>query len=427
MPNTVYIKQPNGTYKKVKYIEKNVNGSLSLIEDVLPKGATGSQGLNGETGLNGIDGANGRHGLNGLDGLNGLNGVNGLDGYTPQKGIDYFDGEMGLQGQQGEIGLEGQQGEVGPQGEKGDKGDKGERGLQGPKGDKGDKGEIGLQGPQGDKGDKGLQGLRGPQGLTGETGLIGATGATGPAGKPGKDGRNGMMGPMGPKGADGVGGGSTQFRFIEELVEIKAGQQQVAYDLFITDKLIVKGADKTYTIGSETFSNDALLNIKKDIWLDGTLEVNGILTFDLPEMPIPAHINYFDFSSALTTTITTTDTWYKLNTNTTSIFSHDGFVHTNNRITNTGVKKRIKMSGIASVSAGNNDVIHFAFFINGQLWPCSEQEIVTSSGGRSSACPFHCVAELDTNDFVEVFVKNANASTNIILDNVNVIITELQY
>jgi hypothetical protein len=113
---------------------------------------------------------------------------------------------------------------------------------------------------------------------------MGATGATGPAGRPGKDGKNGMMGPMGPQGIPGPGGGggggSTQFRFIDDLVEIKAGQQQVAYDLFIIDKLVVEGSDTNYMIGGQTFSNDALLNVKKDIWLDGTLEVSGILIFD---------------------------------------------------------------------------------------------------------------------------------------------------
>lgn len=426
MPNTVYIKSKNGTYKRVNYIEKVIDGKLTFVKDLLPIGATGSQGDTGEPGSIGLQGDKGLDGLHGKNGLDGKSGYNGLDGYTPQKGIDYFDGALGAQGETGLQGLQGLRGEQGLIGLQGQQGLQGQIGLKGDTGLRGEQGLIGLQGQQGLKGDRGLQGLQGLIGLTGEVGQIGATGATGPAGRPGKDGKNGMMGPQGPKG-EGTAGGSTQFRFIEELVEIKAGQQQVAYDLFIIDKLVVEGSTKSYNIGNAVYSNDALLNVKKDIYIDGTLEVSGILNFDLPEKDIPAYINYFDFNSNSTTVVNAIDTWYKLNTITTSLFKHDGFVHTNNRITNTSKKKRIKLEGVASVSSGNNNVIHFAFFINGQLWPCSEQEIVTASGGRSSACPFHCVAELNTNDFVEVFVKNATSTNNIVLDNVNVIITELQY
>jgi hypothetical protein len=138
----------------------------------------------------------------------------------------------------------------------------------------------------------------------------------------------------------------------------------------------------------------------------------------------PAYIGYFDFSSGSETTITTQDTWVKLSANTSSNYSNNGLAHTNNRATNTGSKRIFKLEGVASVSAGNNDEVHIAFFKNDELWPCSEQESVMSSGGRSNSIPFHCLIELETNDYIEVWVKNGNATTNIILDNVNVIVTE---
>jgi hypothetical protein len=141
--------------------------------------------------------------------------------------------------------------------------------------------------------------------------------------------------------------------------------------------------------------------------------------------PKRAYINYFDFDSQLETNIVLQDTWYKLNTNTTSLFSRNGLVHTNNRVTNKGAKKVFKLEGIISVGAGNNQEIHVAFFKNLALHPCSEQSSVTSSQGKKSAIPFHCLVELDTNDFIEVFVKNKLATTNITLDNINVIITEM--
>jgi hypothetical protein len=57
----------------------------------------------------------------------------------------------------------------------------------------------------------------------------------------------------------------------------------------------------------------------------------------------PAYINYFDFSSGSVTDITTSNTWVKLNADTTSIFSRDGLVHTNNKVTNTAVLKCLKL------------------------------------------------------------------------------------
>lgn len=151
---------------------------------------------------------------------------------------------------------------------------------------------------------------------------------------------------------------------------------------------------------------------------DGDITIDGVSVNK-------AYINYFDFSSGSITTISTSDTWVKLETTTTSIFSRGSLVHANNRVTNTGGKRVFKIEGIISVSAGNNNEIHAAFFKDGTIHPCSEQSIITNSSNRVSALPFHCVIELDTNEYVEVWVKNKLNATNITLDNVNVIVTEL--
>jgi len=139
-----------------------------------------------------------------------------------------------------------------------------------------------------------------------------------------------------------------------------------------------------------------------------------------------AYANYFDFSSASVTTVAQSNTWVKLNTTTTQGFSRNGLAHTNNRITRTGTSSRVfRLEGVASVVSGSNNVIHVAFFKNGDLWPCSEQDSTVGTGGKSTAIPFHCLIELATNDFIEVYVKNASGTANITLDNVNVIIQQL--
>jgi hypothetical protein len=153
--------------------------------------------------------------------------------------------------------------------------------------------------------------------------------------------------------------------------------------------------------------------------------VGGLLT-DMCDQFDTAYANYFDFDSASVTEIGTINTFVKLNTTTTTNYSLNGLLHSNNRLTWTGATERVfRFEGIASVTSGNSNVIHVAFFKNGALWPCSEQENTTGVGGKATAIPFHCLIELTTNDFVEVYVKNATGTTSITLDNVNVIAQQL--
>jgi len=185
----------------------------------------------------------------------------------------------------------------------------------------------------------------------------------------------------------------------------------------------------------------SIINIMNEIPFTKKLEMgNGFGTVIIPDVAgqtetlateewvnrNKSFINYFEFSGNAVTTIVASDTWYKLATSgTTSLFSRNDLVHTNNRVTNTGDTKVFKIEGIISISAGNNQEIHAAFFKNDNLYPCSEQSILLSGTGKSSALPFHCLVELEQNDYIEVWVKNATGTTNITLSNVNVIITEM--
>jgi hypothetical protein len=157
-----------------------------------------------------------------------------------------------------------------------------------------------------------------------------------------------------------------------------------------------------------------------------TAERVGKLLVDMVDQFDTAYNNYFDFSSASVTTVAQSDTWYKLNTSTTQGFQRDGLVHSNNRITWTGTTTRVfKLEGIVSATSGNNNQVHVAFFKNDNLHPCSEQEVTTSGSGRASNVAFQCLIQLAQNDYIEVWTKNATGATNITLNNVNVIVTQL--
>lgn len=152
----------------------------------------------------------------------------------------------------------------------------------------------------------------------------------------------------------------------------------------------------------------------------------GSLLVDMIDQFNTAFINYFDFSSNAETSVSVVDTFQKLNTTTTQGFKRGDFVHTNNRITYTGVTTRIfSVQGIVSLESGNNKQIHVAFFQNEAIKACSEQQITTSGAGKASNMAFQCLAQLAKDDFIEVFVKNSTNTDNITLDNLNVIVKQL--
>jgi hypothetical protein len=151
---------------------------------------------------------------------------------------------------------------------------------------------------------------------------------------------------------------------------------------------------------------------------------------EIPSFIPTQFINYFDFTSSSVTTFESVDQWKKIETDTINLFSSgNDFVHTNNRITNTNGDIIVKMEGIGSIRCAQGSTeIHMAFFKNGILIPCSEQSGYTVTHGQnsfSSAIPFQCMIELDVDDYIEVWVKNANSTTDITLDNINVIVTKL--
>lgn len=185
-------------------------------------------------------------------------------------------------------------------------------------------------------------------------------------------------------------------------------------------------------IGMSTETPSSKLHVVGSVTIeDGTEQNDYVFTSDNNGLGSwkskPYFINYFEFDSGAVTNVVSSGTWYLLNTTgTTSLFSRGELVHTNNRITYTGTTSRIfQVEGIISVSAGNNNQIHAAFFRNNSLYPCSEQVALMGSGGNSNSLPFHCIIQLNNGDYLEVFVKNQNSTTNITLSNVNVIIKEL--
>ena len=166
--------------------------------------------------------------------------------------------------------------------------------------------------------------------------------------------------------------------------------------------------------------NDALYTYINDSMVGDGLIWNG------STLTGPAYINCFAYGITGTTSVASQSTWYKLEIETTEGWSRDGFLHSNNRITNTGRTRIIRADAIVSISSGNNNVIHLAFYKNGRkLISQSETDVTTSSGGRTTGIKLQCLVELETDDYIEIWAENSSGTQNIITEHYNLIVVEL--
>ena len=137
-------------------------------------------------------------------------------------------------------------------------------------------------------------------------------------------------------------------------------------------------------------------------------------------------IGYYTMNGNVTATVVSVITTpYKiLGTTVDSSFSQR-FSHTNNKSTYIGAITRLfKIESIASLTTGNNQLIYIFIAKNGVVINNSQAKETTSSGsGRSENVSSQTIVELSTNDYIEVFVANYTATTNITVTDLSVIIS----
>lgn len=132
---------------------------------------------------------------------------------------------------------------------------------------------------------------------------------------------------------------------------------------------------------------------------------------------------YYMNGNATATTVSAIGATYKVSGTTTSGTFTSKFTNTDNRATYTGnVAKIFKTVATLSVESGNNNVIGVYIAKNGTLLTDSEVYITTNAGGRAEACTVQTLTTLDTNDYIEIFVENDTAVTDITVTDLNVII-----
>jgi hypothetical protein len=126
-------------------------------------------------------------------------------------------------------------------------------------------------------------------------------------------------------------------------------------------------------------------------------------------------------SSITATTITTAGNFYKIAGSTTAD-SLSNFTHpTNNRLTYTGTATRkFLVNAALSFHGTNGNDYKFAFHKNGSSILSASIISTTATGAGSLAhVSCQCIVELATNEYIEVFVTNADATNPATVDFMN--------
>jgi hypothetical protein len=176
---------------------------------------------------------------------------------------------------------------------------------------------------------------------------------------------------------------------------------------FILDTVNFSGGG-TYLQGIDNTSNVALINNTKGVGNSANIG------------------QYYMQSNATSTTIGVSGTFVKIAGTTTSGAFVEKFTHTNNRLTYVGAfTGYFKVSGVATFTSGNNNVIEIRVAKNGTTIAQSESESTANGSGRSENVKFQDIVELLTNDYIEIWVTNTTATTAVIVENLNVICERL--
>jgi hypothetical protein len=132
-------------------------------------------------------------------------------------------------------------------------------------------------------------------------------------------------------------------------------------------------------------------------------------------------------NNATSTTISNTTDFVKVAGTTTASSDNEKYTHSNNRLTNDAVvNRKYLVQCTLSFEAGNNNVCEFGFFdskLNDIRTP-SITSATANVGNRAENLTLACVVNHSQGDYIEVWCRNTSATTNIVVTDMNVIITE---
>lgn len=133
--------------------------------------------------------------------------------------------------------------------------------------------------------------------------------------------------------------------------------------------------------------------------------------------------------NATATTVSATNTFYKVAGTTTASADNSKFSHSNNRLTcDATISRKYLIQCNLSFTAGNNNVCEFGFY-DSQLAAIrtpSRTKSTANASGRAEGVTFFCVVTMSSPDYIEIHCANTSAATDIIVEQMNFTITEIR-
>jgi len=209
-----------------------------------------------------------------------------------------------------------------------------------------------------------------------------------------------------------------RFRIIYSSFVVTSGQTgidvnasaTIPTESYILDTVNFAGGG-TYLTNVDHTSNDALFS--SCVGITNTA-VNGQLYMQ---------------GNATATTVGATNTFYKVAGTTTASADNSKFSHSNNRLTcDATINRKYLIQATLDFTAGNGNICEFGFYdsqLAGIRTP-SRTKSTANASGRAESITFFCVTNMDSGDYMEVHCANTSATTNITVENLNFVITEIR-
>jgi hypothetical protein len=133
--------------------------------------------------------------------------------------------------------------------------------------------------------------------------------------------------------------------------------------------------------------------------------------------------------NATATTVSLTNTFYKVAGTTTPSTDNSKFTHANNRLTcDAIINRKYLIQCTLSFTSGNANVCEFGFYDSqlNEIRIPSKTKSTANTAGRAENVSLSCIVNMNKDDYLEVHCANTSATTNITVDQMNFIITEIR-
>ena len=143
----------------------------------------------------------------------------------------------------------------------------------------------------------------------------------------------------------------------------------------------------------------------------------------------PPTLSFYITGNTSATTISSANTWFNFSSNVTPVLQYQSQLNnglslntSTGKIEYSGVTRYFMIIGHIEVSAGNNNEVDIASFVNGNIVPGSISMVICGSGGKTSTIPGMAITQLSSGDILDIRVNNNTATTNILVSSLNVLI-----